>query len=134
VARRVRGLGGGEVTVTIHSGEAIDLLELWRHADALVLIDAVRSGGAPGEVHRIDASSSPIPARFSRSSSHAISAAEAIELGRALGRLPSTVVVYGVEAVRFAAGEPLSPAVEAAVQEAADAVSAEVRRLRSAPS
>jgi hydrogenase maturation protease len=49
-------------------------------------------------------------------STHAFGVGEAIELARALGRLPRRVLVYGVEGREFAAGEGLSPAVAAAVE------------------
>ena len=80
-----------------------------------MLVDTVVSGAAPGTIHRFDASDEPIPARALRSSTHAIGLAETIELARALGRLPKSVVVYGIEGASFEAGAPLSPDVAAAV-------------------
>lgn len=128
VARRLRA-GEPGVAVREHAGEAVDLLEMWRGADAVVLVDAVRSGAPPGTVHRIDASAEPIPAALSRTSSHAISAAEAIELGRALGRLPATVVVYGIEGCQYLAGAALSESIAPAIDAVANAVRQEARSL-----
>ena len=65
--------------------------------EAAVLVDASSSGAAPGTIHRFDASAEPVPARSFRSSTHAFGVGEAIELARALGKLPGTVVVYGIE-------------------------------------
>ena len=42
---------------------------------------------------------------------------EALELGRALGRAPRRVVLLGVEGAAFAMGDPLTPSVEAALEE-----------------
>ena len=71
----------------------------------MLIVDAIRSGAPPGTVHRVDASQAPVPERLrSSSSTHAIGVAEAIELARALGRLPAQVVLYGVEGRRFDAG------------------------------
>jgi hydrogenase maturation protease len=107
VALRLRGVACDE--------EPSRLIEAWEGADAAVLVDTVVSGAAPGTIHRFDASEEPIPARALRSSTHAIGLAETIELARALGRLPKSVVVYGIEGASFEAGAPLSPEVEAAV-------------------
>ncbi len=107
VASRLGGLACDE--------EPSRLIEAWEGADAAVLVDTVVSDAAPGTIHRFDASDEPIPARALRSSTHAIGLAETIELARALGRLPKSVVVYGIEGASFEAGAPLSPAVEDAV-------------------
>jgi hydrogenase maturation protease len=80
-------------------------------------VDAVRSGAEPGTVHRIDATHEPLPATLSAASTHTLGVGEAIELARALGRLPARVVVYGIEAESLAAGEELTPAVERAVDD-----------------
>ncbi len=47
--------------------------------------------------------------------------AEAVELARALGRLPARLVVYGIEAASFETGAEPSAAVRAAAESVADA-------------
>ena len=112
-ARRLGALG---LVAREHEGDPVALLELWRGAESVVVIDAVRSGAAPGTVHRLDASCAPLPAGLRGSTStHAVGLAEAIELARALGRLPGRLLVYGIEGARFEAGTGLSPPGEAAV-------------------
>lgn len=86
------------------------------------MIDAVRSGSVPGTVHRIDATAGPLPATLSAASTHTLGIGEAIELARALGRLPERIVLYGIEAETIAAGEGLSAPVEAAVGEVVDRI------------
>ena len=103
------------------------MLDAFTDRDAVVLVDAVRSGAAPGTVHRVDASDRPLPATLRGSSStHAVGVGEAIELARALGRLPQRVVVFGLEGERFEAGTRLSASVEAAVEPLVDTILAEV--------
>ena len=102
-------------------------MDAFEGADAAVIVDAVASGGTPGELHRFDAASAAVPARVFGSSTHAFGVGEAIELARALGKLPTAVVVIGVEGREFSAGERLSAAVEAAVPHAAEAVLRELR-------
>ena len=81
-----------------------------------MLVDAVASGAPPGTLHRFDASEDAVPARTFRSSTHAIGIAEAIELARALGRLPRRVRRLRHRGARsFETGSSLTPAVESAV-------------------
>ncbi len=96
------------------NGEGTALVALWEGARTVILIDAVQSGAAPGSIHRLDARSQPFPAGFRGCSTHAFGVAEAIELARALDRLPPRLVVYGIEGRSFAAGAAPSGAVEAA--------------------
>jgi hydrogenase maturation protease len=116
VARRLREAAPASVSVMEETGEGASLLESWQDTDTVVLIDAVRSGAAPGMVHRLDAHGGPIAREFFRFSTHAFGLAEAVELARALGRLPPRLIVYGIEGKSFEAGVGLSPEVDAAVQ------------------
>ena len=108
------------------SGEGAALIELWQGADTVILIDAVHSGAKPGTIHRLDAHAQPIAKRFFRLSTHAFGLAEAVELARALGRLPPRLIVYGVEGKSFEAGVGLSPGVAAAAQEVVERVLGEL--------
>jgi hydrogenase maturation protease len=129
-ARRVRESElPPSVTVRLHEGEAVGLLELWDGADAAVLVDTVRSGAPPGTIHRLDASHGPLPSPIRRSSSHTIGIAEAIELSRALGTLPPGILVYGVEGRQFEAGTGLSDEVGEALDRLVRELRAEAMRV-----
>jgi hydrogenase maturation protease len=130
-ARRLReGARLAEIDVREAQGEAIELLDAWQDRDAVVLVDAMRSGAAPGTIRRLDASREPLPARLRGSSStHAVALDQAIELARALDRLPQRVVVYAVEGRCFETGAEVSDEVAAAVPALADAVLREAREL-----
>jgi hydrogenase maturation protease len=125
VAQRLRDRAGGELTVLEVEGEPVSLVEAFVGADDAFLVDAVRSGARPGTVHRIDATDQPVPATLSAASTHTLGVGEAIELGRALGRLPRRIVLYGIEAESLAAGGQLTPAVARAVDEVVERVLAE---------
>jgi hydrogenase maturation protease len=125
-ARSVRERLADEVEVLEMEGEPIDLLEGWRGADHVLVADAVASGGEPGKVHRIDAAAGPLPTGLAGPSTHALGLAEAIELGRALNRLPPRLIVYGIEAARFDAGAECDPVVLAAVKQVAVAAQEEL--------
>ncbi len=114
-------------------GEPVALLDAWEGANAVWLVDAVRSGAAPGTVHRLDVGQKELPHELFRASTHAFGLAEAVELARALGRLPERLVVYGVEGRRFGAGDNLSRDVEQAAAEVAAAVLREVAECTRKP-
>ena len=91
------------------------------------MIDAVSSGAEAGTIQRLDASVEPLPASLaSAPSTHAVGLGQAIELGRALGRLPGRLIVYGIEGNTFTAGEELSPRVAEALKSLVEQVHREV--------
>ena len=119
----------GAIRLFEMNGEGASLMDAWDGADAVILIDAVRSGGDAGAIHRMDAHTASIPASFFNYSSHAFSVAEAIELARTLHRLPPQLVVYGIEGEDFDQGAGLSAAVESAVCDVATLVIEEARAM-----
>ena len=130
VARRLADLNGQSgIAVLAHEGEGVTLLELWAGAGAVVLVDSVRSGAAPGTIVRIDACAAPVLVPLQRTSSHATGVAQAIEFARILGRLPATVIVYGIEGAAYSLGSALSEPVRVAVVAAARAVRDEALTL-----
>jgi hydrogenase maturation protease len=122
----LRGTLPDGVEVLEEEGESTALLDAFDGADELWLLDAVSSGAEPGTVHRLEAGSEELPAEIFSTSTHHLGLAEAVELARALGRLPGQVVVFGIEGENFAPGNTLSPAVEAAVADVARQVAEEV--------
>lgn len=127
VARAVAAAGVPGVEV-VEQEDPTALVELCCGRDLLVVVDAVRSGAEPGSVMvlEVGAGSGPLSEAAwrctGRGGTHAFGLGPAVELARALGRLPERVVVVGVEAESFEHGEPLSPAVAEAVQAAAETV------------
>ncbi len=107
--------------------EPTRLLDAWQDADVALVVDATASDAAPGTVLRFDASSGHVPAHVFRSSTHAFGVGDAVELARALGRLPARVVVYGIEGADFTAGSALSTQVAASVQCVVDELVKEIR-------
>jgi len=102
------------VTTIEESGEGVSLLDAWKGAATVLLVDAVHSAAPPGTIHRLDAHVEPIPNGFFHCSTHAFGVAEAVELARALNQLPPRLVMYGIEGKSFAAGMELSEEVERA--------------------
>jgi hydrogenase maturation protease len=140
VARAVAAGVLPEVRVIEHE-DPTALLDLWAGHDPVVVVDAVCSNGPAGAVHVLETGEGtpPLPQRAwsgaGRGGTHAFGLAAAVELARALHRLPPRLVVIGVEAASFEYGAPLTAPVAAAVPVAAarvlavlDEVSADVPR------
>jgi hydrogenase maturation protease len=127
VAHAVAALGLPHVAVIEHE-DPTDLIELWSGSDPVVVIDAVRSGAVAGTLVILEtgAGLDPLPQSARRwtgsGGTHAFGTADAVELARALRRLPSRLTIVGVEARGFEHGAPLSPEVAAALPRALDAV------------
>lgn len=126
VARRLRELG---VPAREDPGEPLALLEAWSGEPEVIVVDAVVSGRPVGTIGIWNARTTPMPAGVVRGSTHGLGLAEAIELGRALGRLPHRMTVYGIEGACFDFGARASPAVVASVEQVAQHIAA-----RAAPS
>lgn len=120
-------------------GEPTRLLDAWDGAAAAIVVDAARAGGRAGTLHRIVAVSAGgtlAPDRRWRAwcpgtSTHGAGVRAAVDLGRALGRLPERLVVLGIEGHDFAGGDALSPPVASAVPEAVAMLVAEAHSLSS---
>lgn len=120
------------ISVIEECGNGVALMESWKNADTVILIDAVHSGTKPGTIHRFDASTHPLPSKFFRYSTHVFGVAETIELARALNQLPPHLIVYGIEGKCFEAGIGLSPEVNKAVQKVVNRLQQDIHSFISA--
>jgi hydrogenase maturation protease len=127
VACRVAALALPGVEAVVHE-DPTDLIELWSGRFLAVVVDALCSGAPAGTVQVLEtgAEGTRLPdsarAETGRGGTHAFGLATAVELARALRRLPRRLVIVGVEASCFDHGALLSPNVEAAVPVAVTAV------------
>jgi hydrogenase maturation protease len=117
VARRLIGRKDCALEVREGSGEATALMNAWTGFDDVVLVDACRGAGPPGSIHRITPDDVERVAGLQHASTHSLGVAAAIGLGRALGTLPSRLVIYAIEAGPSREGEGLSPEVDHGVHE-----------------
>lgn len=115
VADAVRARCDDSVIVHVAEGDLSDLAMRWEHDQHVVVVDAMSSGRSPGAVTVVDALADGFEVESGLLSSHGIGLAEAVELGRLLGRLPRSLVVFGVEAGRFEHFEPVADEVARAV-------------------
>lgn len=114
--RRARPLLPASVEALEWTGDLMTLLERWQGSHCIV-VDALRSGGTPGTIFRIEAHRQPLPAEGRFFSIHAVGLEEVIALAHALNKLPLELIVYGIEGGDFGEGEGLSPEVEKATDD-----------------
>ncbi|MCK6530686.1 hydrogenase maturation protease [Myxococcota bacterium] len=114
--RAARVLAGEGFEVVVAGRPGPGLLDWLPEDRPAVLADVVAGGGAPGTVVRLPLAGVAAASLASpRLSSHGLGPGDALRLAAALGRgLPEGEFV-GIEGERFAPGEELSPAVEAAL-------------------
>ena len=119
VVHRLKGRFTSEVKLIEESGDGLLLLEAWRDASSVFVIDAMSSGGAPGTIRIVDAHKDLVPSKFFLCSTHAFGLTQAINLARILDRLSAEFLIFGIEGERFEPGSHMSPRVIAAVDEVA---------------
>ncbi|MBZ5651134.1 MAG: hydrogenase maturation protease [Acidobacteriia bacterium] len=115
VAERLRDLG---IPAETRSGEAADLIEAWRGADDVIVVDAVMTGAPVGTVQAWDARQ-PLASVSTTASTHGLGVAEAIGLAQVLQCLPARLQVYGIEGRQFEPGVEISPEVQRAIEDVA---------------
>jgi len=98
----------------------MDLLSLVEGTDALLILDAVDARKPPGTVVELDGQDIP---RFShiKISWHQVTFQEVLQFAQIRGRLPSLLHLIGVQPADVSPGLGMSPVVEAASPEVAEA-------------
>lgn len=99
------------VRVVECNGESLSLIDAWEGADVAIILGAVSSGAEPGTVYRFEAQDHQLPSQLFECSTHDFNLADAIEVARALDKLPPRVIVYGIEGEVFEEGMGLSEEV-----------------------
>ncbi len=133
VVRRLQGTLPDDIELIEHAGDATALVARLDGVSTAYFVDACSFGAAPGTVHRFDLATSPLPQSEPGPSTHDFGLAGAVELARVLGRLPPYCVAYTIEGASFALGAPLSPPVQAAVEEVARRLTAEITGAAGTP-
>ena len=129
VVRRLKEEPLSGVKFLEQSGEATALMDAMDQTGPVILVDAVQSGAKAGTIHRYDASEQSMPAQFLRCSTHNFSVHDAIEMARALGKLPLRLMVFGVEGLQFEPGAEVSSPVQGAIVNAVQQINEELQTL-----
>jgi hydrogenase maturation protease len=106
----------------------INLLGVISKPDHLIVVDAIRNKGKPGDLYRL--ADDQIPQRIrAKNSLHQVDFLEALTMCQALDKVPETVIV-GVEPEDIdTQGLDLTPAIQARVDPVIEMVLAELVRL-----
>jgi len=115
-ALRVRGRFDPEPELVDGGTWGMNLLPIIETADRLLLIDAIRAGGEPGDVVVLEREALPRGLGL-KLSPHQIDLQEVLAIAELRGRLPADAIAIGVEPARVELGWGLSPIVEHALDE-----------------
>jgi len=102
-----------------------DLFGLFTETDHLVVIDAVKGGMSPGTIYRLEPKDL-LPRQHTPISPHDLGLLDALDMAAKIGRLPHSVVIFGIEPKEIDWGMELSPEIEGIIPKVADLVLAEV--------
>lgn len=122
VARGLAERLGDAVRVVENAGNGAALLDALDGVELAFVVDACTSGAPPGTVTVYEAHDRALPAALDAGSTHGFGLAHAVELGRALGRLPERLFVVTIEGADYSEGSSLSPDVASGVRRAIDIV------------
>ena len=126
IARRLHDQVPLGIEVIEHLGDGLSLIPAWHGWESVIIVDAAKSGAAPGTIHRFDALSAPLQTQLSITTFHAFGLAEAIELAQQLDQLPESLVIYGIEGKSFDLGTNLSAEIEQALDLAVERILNEI--------
>jgi hydrogenase maturation protease len=106
----------------------VNLLGVISQPDHLIVVDAIRSSGNPGDLYRLEGEQIPERIR-AKNSLHQVDLLEALTLCQALDKVPATVIL-GVEPEDIETlGVELTPTTKAKVDQVITLVLAELDRL-----
>jgi hydrogenase maturation protease len=110
----------------IDGGTSPEISALVEGADKVIIIDAVKGGGEPGTIYRLDigeiAMDSPM-----RLSLHQMNILDSLRMLDLIGKRPRSVVVIGIEPKNLDLGLDLSPEIEAKMAELKKLVIREIK-------
>ncbi|MDI6889351.1 MAG: HyaD/HybD family hydrogenase maturation endopeptidase [Thermodesulfovibrionales bacterium] len=115
------------VTVVEGGTDGFHLLNVITEADRLIVVDAVKGGGAPGSIYRFDINEvRNCPAGF-KTSVHQIGILEVIDLSGLIGKTPQTTVI-GVEPKSLELGMELSPEIKTKIPRIIELIFEELKK------
>ncbi|MEO8512445.1 MAG: hydrogenase maturation protease [Ignavibacteria bacterium] len=112
------------------SGEGAELIESWKDYENVYIADAAQHVSETGKLRRIETSEDSLKPDYFHYSSHSFSLAEAAELSRQMGMLPSNLVIYSIEGGNFGSGTDMSFEVEVSCLKAARMILEEISFLK----
>jgi hydrogenase maturation protease len=115
-----------EVQVVEGGTDGFGLVSVITEADRMILIDAVKGGGAPGSIYRFEIGDCPPFPDIFKTSVHQISILEVINLSSLIGSTPRTTII-GIEPASIEMGMKLSPTVATKIPKVIQMIKEEVK-------
>ena len=115
-----------EVEVYDGGVAGIGLLDFFRKASKLLLIDAAEMNLKPGTVVRFTPEKVKDLSGGGKFSTHDVGLLEVLELAKALGHCPEDVVIIGIQPKEISWGTDLSPEVQASIPQVMEMVLKEI--------
>ncbi|MFE1292766.1 hydrogenase maturation protease [Streptomyces sp. NPDC058751] len=127
----LRGRVPADTVLAVSDGEPGRLLDLWRGADTVVVVEALRTRPArPGALHTLTLAEA-VGHHRGTASTHGFGLGDCLALAEALDLLPPRLVVHAVEVADVELGTRLSEAVRSALPALTDRAAASVRRAHA---
>ena len=127
VCDRIGQLGLPDVDTIVFEGSVLDLPIHWSATDRVVIVDAAEPAGQPGRTTTVDGLAMRLVAPGAVST-HTIDVGAAIELARALGRMPGELSIIGIEGAEFEFDAPLTRLVQQSAERVVAAINRRVAR------
>jgi hydrogenase maturation protease len=123
VCDRLRAQLGPDAAVRtfVCEGSILDLALHWEYDDHVIIVDAMQPGEEPGRIVTWDATVEPM-ATPGAVSTHEIDVSVAVELARAIGRMPAQLFVIGIEVAQTEWASLPSAPVDSAIDAVVDVV------------
>jgi len=128
IAVEMQGLDKYSGIRIVDGGSSPDLFSLLDDdIDKLIIVDALRGSGRPGDIYRLDVQEENI-ADGPAASLHGMGVLDSLKLMKQLGQQPPRVTVIGIEPADVSHGLELSPVIESMVPAIIGAVESEIGR------
>lgn len=115
------------VETLVFEGSVVDLPLHWRPDDHVVIVDAAAPAGQPGRITDFNALTDRLVAPGTIST-HTVDVGAAIELARAMAKLPAELSIVGIEGASFEFGDGLAPEVDCGVRQVVERISRRAAR------
>ena len=128
IARKLKNMVQQEIKVIEARREAVELLDSWKDAEKVIMIDAANGFEKTGKIYRFHVNNEPFPCDFSNYSTHTFSLNQVIELARNLNELPTELVIYGIQGMNFNIGRGLSEELNESIKKVVSLIEKELVR------
>ena len=124
--------GSPTIETLVFEGSVVDLPIHWSATDRVVIVDAAAPAGEPGRITQVDASSDRLVAPTTVST-HSVDVGAAVELARAIGRMPAELIIIGIEGSTFEFGAVLTPEVRRSAERITEQLARPPEGVRPSP-